>query len=213
MFKYLLILITQLIISNPIKCIFIMAAIVSFYFAGKVPPVESGYRIVANATIDGDQFLIAVDGDVQSPSMQYSVVLYNTDKVYPKTIEIERPMLSLKNNRIIKYEFNGVNALLWIIFTILCIIITILFFMDDDTGWGIDDARQLAIRKSTKCEEEDGKYYYTILDRLVHVDNNLITQNALSSYVCIKSYSDILFYPKFMTKQQKREAKLKKIVG
>jgi len=64
---------------------------------------------------------------------------------------------------ITKHVDNVLLILSWVAFVILCIILLIATFFDDDTNWGFDNVWAKVLHRDIVCEFEAGYYYY-ILD-------------------------------------------------
>ena len=101
----------------------------------------------------------------------------------------------------------------WIFYIKDFIILSIISTVEDDVRWDFEELWDRSVGSLVLCEFEDGKYYYTIYSRMIH-----ISEKPILGYRNIGDRIDInLFnlssYPKFVSKQRNRESLISKLVN
>ena len=194
-FKYL-------VIKNPIKLLMVVGAIVSFNYAGTIPG-EYEYYDIAAQTKDGNTNIYVVrshDGG-ENP---YDVVSSNKEE-------------KVENNQLVYYDYHDANILLWVVFGILILLITIFTIIglandDDEIGWEIEDCYTMSISTLIYCELEGDIFYYMIMGRLIEKRKDQIRYTSnLAREFRIFNISDVFRLPKFSTKTQNRNNILNKL--
>lgn len=204
MFKYLkfiFVFLFELVKSNPIKLIFVVAAITFFSFAGTIPDSHDKYEIVGQTKVENTYIYI------------YKTISDN--KIKYENIWSEGKPADIKNGVITLTSYHGGNYVLWGLFTILTIVLIVAFFIglnDDDIGWELEDSWDEAFCTLVYCEEENGFFYYFALGRLISKrDKQVNRRYRITNELHIGGFRDLYRCPKYQTKTQKRETLLNKI--
>jgi hypothetical protein len=77
--------------------------------------------------------------------------------------------------------------------------------------WDALECWEIAFTTLIRCEIQDGKYYYTIFDRLLFVSDVVVTRKNLSDYFSTNKFEQINNLPKFETKSRKRESLINRL--
>jgi hypothetical protein len=201
--KLVLNFIKYLVIKNPIKLLMVVAAIVTFNYAGTIPGGYEYYDIVSQSK-DGNTNIYVIRSHEQNSENPYDV--YSSNK--PEKIE---------NNQLKFWDYHDGNILIWAVFGILSLLITIFTIIglandNDDIGWDIEDCYTLSISTLIYCELEGDTYHYMIMGRLIdkRKDQLRYTSNVARE-MRIFNMSDVFRLPKFSTKTQKRNNNLDKL--
>jgi len=201
--KLILNFIKYLVIKNPIKLLMVVAAIVTFNYAGTIPGGYEYYDIAAQAK-DGNTYVYVIRSH-DGGGNPYDIVSSNKPE-------------KIQNNQLVYYyDYHDGNIFLWIIFGILSLLITIFTIIglandDDDVGWEIEDCYTLSISTLIYCELEGDTYYYMIMGRLIEMRKDQIRYTSnLAREMRIFNMSDVFRLPKFSTKTQKRNNNLDKL--
>jgi hypothetical protein len=195
--------IKYLIIENPIKLLMVIAAIVAFNYAGTIPGGYEYYDIVSQSK-DGNTNIYVIRSHEQNSENPYDV--YSSNK--PEKIE---------NNQLKFWDYHDGNILIWAVFGILSLLITIFTIIglandNDDIGWDIEDCYTLSISTLIYCELEGDTYYYMIMGRLIEMRKDQMRYSSnLAREMRIFNMSDVYRLPKFSTKTQKRNNNLDKL--
>lgn len=195
-------LIYELITTNIAKSIFLAIALTTLYFS---------YNVDREMTTTSRVYAQFIDG---KNHVNYVI---NSGKGYTVK-EFENP-LKITNNTITYQEMSDVRFLLLLVFWIAVIFLVVAFFMglgssDDDISWEFNDCWLKTLSTLIVCELEDGKYYYTILGRLVYKSDRLFEKyrnDNLAERFNIYGVRDVMNCPKFKTKTQTRNSKLEKL--
>jgi len=195
-------LIYELITTNIAKSIFLAIALTTLYFS---------YNVDREMTTTSRVYAQFIDG---KNHVNYVI---NSGKNYDVK-EFEKP-LKITNNTITYQEMNDARFLLLLVFWITVIILVVMFFMglgsdNDDVSWEFSNCWLRTFSALIVCELEDGKYYYTILGRLVYKSDRLFEKyrnDNLAERFNIYGFRDLMNYPKFKTKTQTRNSKLEKL--
>ena len=111
---------------------------------------------------------------------------------------------------------------MWLLFS-LCllflIISTLVGISDNEASWEIRECITQTMGRFVICEEEDGKYYYTLFGRLILESNKLINKRysdeSTGTYILrdirVYGFADLKCYPKFSTKKRHRDSILSKL--
>jgi hypothetical protein len=203
--KFAFIFLFDLIKSNPVKLIFVAAAITFFSFAGTIPDSHTRYNIIGDMKIE-NRYLYFYK-EIVNNEVKYEYLSYS------------KP-LKVKNDVVVVKSYNDWNYLLWGLFVIITVILIIAFFVglgDDDIAWEIEDSWEEAFSSLIYCEEEDGFFYYFALGRLISKRDTQISRyyyGVLSKpnrELKINGFRDLYRCPKYKTKKEKRETLLNKI--
>jgi hypothetical protein len=199
--KFAFIFLFDLIKSNPVKLIFVAAAITFFSFAGTIPNSHDKYHIVAETKVENTYIYI------------YETI--GDNKIKYENIWSEGKPLVVKNGFISIESYSDGNYLLWGLFVIITVILIIAFFVglgDDDIAWEIEDSWEEAFCSLIYCEEEDGFFYYFALGRLISKrDTQISRYYKPNRELKINGFRDLFICPKYQTKKSKRETLLNKI--
>lgn len=194
--NYISNIIYYLIIKNPIKIAILCVCIILFSFAGTIKEQTDRYDVVKTLNIKDKYIYIYTKNDT------YNLISLD------KEINLENGVLKLK-------KYNEINVLLWVIFSILSFFYFLFLCLADesDRSWELKDCRHLSFSKLIYCEEENGKFYYFAMDRLIAIRNSIVDQK----YCCIAKelgidMTKIKRCPIYYTKQKKREMILNNIL-
>jgi YD repeat-containing protein len=197
--KFTLNLLFELIRTNIVKTIFIIAAVVSFNLAGTFPDTIDTYNIVAETKV-GNTYIYVYE------------TIHDNKAQYENICQEGKP-IEVKNGVITNQSYSGFNILFWVLFVILSIILIICLFGDNsDTNWEFEDAWLTAFTSLISCEEEGGEFYYFALGRLISKTDRQIGRNyRITHELRIDGFRDLYRCPKYQTKTQRRETLLNKI--
>ncbi len=187
--------IKHLIVSNPIKIILLIAAYISFSFAGTFKGSYE-YTDIVSQHKDKNTYIYVVKNDANSSG--YEVLSFDKEQ-------------ETKNEQLKTFDYHDANIVLYVVFglSLLCVIVG--SFIDEDTKWGFDDSYMMAISSLIYCELEDDTYFYMILDRLITKSDRRNMSHNIAGNLGIHNMSDVYRLPKFSTKTQKRNNNLDKL--
>jgi hypothetical protein len=122
----------------------------------------------------------------------------------------------ITNNKILHQTDTGTFTLcvvLTVVMGIIFVILLIASIVEDDVAWDLMEVFHKTISVLIECELEDGKYHYTILGRLISMQNEkqYIGDTSLAYRFDINNITTILNLPKFKTKTEKRSRSLDKL--
>lgn len=194
--KYLYYFLVELFKKNPGKSICFIIGMVAFNFAGTFPNWDKEIKIEKEVKVDSGW--VYLYQKIEENKIKYEMI-YSPEK------------LELKSGIYKSSEYHGANVFFWVL-SIVSLIVVIIGTFDSNNDWEFDEVRGHTIGRLSKCEFEDGDYYYIISGRLIGKTNRQ-HNNYKSIYrnFGINSLSDILICPKFETKTSKRESKLSKL--
>jgi hypothetical protein len=195
--------IKHLIISNPIKIIFLIGAYISFNFAGTFKGSYEYIDIVSQYK-DKNTYIYVVKNETNSSG--YEVLSFDKEQ---KT----------KNEQLRTFDYHDANIVLYVIFGISLLCVIVGSFIDEDTEWDFNHSYQIAISSLIYCELEDDTYFYMIMGRLIDKRKDQIRYMGGKTYATsnvaremkIFNMSDVYRLPKFSTKTQKRNNNLDKL--
>ena len=122
------------------------------------------------------------------------------------------PFKLTKNNNIIEYKFNDLNVIISSLYFICFIIVVVgIFASDDDMNYELCKVFSRTVSFFTKCDVEDGKFYYYFGDKLIGQSNNQRSGSNISSYYNVTSLTILNNCPEYKTLQRKRENILNKL--
>lgn len=207
--KFILIFLFDLAKNNVAKTIFISIMTVSYIYMGTFPNNREEYRIVKQDKIENTFIYI------------YPTVSDN--KVSFGILSSTEP-LKLENNKYVFYTEHGANVFFYIIFGIsafIFLIMTIGALMgENEAQWDFGDSLKYTFSRFINCEEENGKFYYTLFGRLVSVKDSIIEssrhdrsyrQSLMYQLNIVGSFSELSAFPKYKTKKNKRSELLEKM--
>lgn len=122
----------------------------------------------------------------------------------------------ITNNQILHQTDTEIFTLcvaLTVVMGIVFVVLLILSINDDAVAWDLMEVFHKTISVLIECELEDGKYHYTILGRLISMQNKkqYIGNGNLAYQFNINNITTILNLPKFKTKTEKRNSLLAKL--
>ncbi len=193
--------IKYLIIKNPIKLSLVIISIITFNYAGTFKGGYDYYDVVSEGTHGNIHIYV-----VQTKSTDIGYEIITSDKKE-----------NIKNGQIAVWNYNDLNVLFYVLFSISLIIVIIATIIgisndDDDVSWETENCYQRAITTLIYCELENDTYHYMIMGRLIQKRSDQIrfTSNFAGEFR-IYNISDIYRLPKFSTKTQKRNNILNKL--
>jgi hypothetical protein len=187
--------IKHLIISNPIKIIFLIGAYISFNFAGTFKGSYEYIDIVSQYK-DKNTYIYVIKN--KSTSSGYEILSFDKKQ-------------EVKNEQLKTFDYNDVNIILYTVFGLSLLVVTFGSFIDRAASWCFDESYQMAISSLIYCELEGDTYFYMILDRLIIKKENRITSHNIAGNLGIYNISDVYRLPRFSTKKQNRNNLLDKL--
>ena len=157
--KYAKQFLIELIKKNPVKTVTLFLTLIFFYFAGSLPSYVKNIKIEKTVKVDTGWVYI------------YSQISEN--KIKYELIHSDVP-LKIENSFYSKLEYHEANFLLWVLFTVGCLIFISGTFSDE--GWGVSDVSKSTLNSLITCEYENGEYLYFIEDRLIGKTTHQIQQ-------------------------------------
>jgi len=198
--KFFLTFLLELVKTNIVKTIFVVVSIISFHYAGTFPDTTDTYNVVTETKVENTY--IYVCRTISDNQIKY------------ENIWQEGKPIEVKNGVIASKSYSGFNILFWIIFSIstLLVVIASLFMGDTDVSWELEEAWKEAFSTLIYCEEENGKFYYFALGRLISKRDRQISRGYRAAQeLSISGFRDLYRCPKYQTKTQRRETLLNKI--
>jgi hypothetical protein len=200
MVRYYLGVIWQLIITNPIKIVALILAIISYNYAGSFKSGTYKQPIVKEFNDGGIWVYLARS---TNNSSGYEVMTTQSKQ-------------KLVDNCLVLEDYDDRNVLLWILFgvTLLVFVISTIIGLlngDDDIGWDLDSCQEISINNLIYCELEDDTFYYMAFGRLIGQSKTQLKSRSIADSFRIHSLSDLKKCPKFSTKTQKRNNLLDKL--
>src|ERR1035437_7451377 len=119
----------RLITDSPVKMIFLLAGITSFFIVRDVSKERVEYGVISSFTNDGVENYV-VRG--KSSEKGYSVTTLDKDNDVLKTLVFPD---GTTRTKIYSNEFTVTCVLLWILFILCCIVTIVGFFAGSDGGW------------------------------------------------------------------------------
>jgi hypothetical protein len=200
MVRYFLGVIWQLIITNPIKILALILAIISYNYAGSFKSGTYKEPIVKEFNDGGIWVYIARS---TNNSSGYEVMTTQSKQ-------------KLVDNCLVLEDYDDRNVLLWILFgvtSLISVVSTIIGLLngDDDIGWDLDSCQERSINNLIYCELEGDTFYYMAFGRLIGQSKTQLKSRSIADSFRIHSLSDLKKCPKFSTKTQKRNNLLDKL--
>ncbi len=203
--KFFLLFLFDVIKTNPAKIIFLVICLFSFSKAGTYADVKESYTIVDSLKVKEHNGInhLYITAALDNNKLKYDLLSSTTP-------------LKIVNGKYEYMAYSDVNLGFWVAFWISLAFLVIAFFMglgDDDISWEIPKCWQGSFASMIICEEENGKFYYMCLGRLLIVRDQVYNTSYRSMYhdFNIRGFRDLNLYPKFQTKQNKRQSKLDKL--
>jgi hypothetical protein len=194
---FILSLIQELITTNWTKFIFIIIGLSSLYLSDVVDKEELRIeKIVSEFISDGEH------------------VYYYKSASYYKYVKYGDEGVVVKDKSLIITEYTDLYITFTTLYIISLILIISAFFIGNDdreVSWEFEDCFEIAFTTLIRCEIQDGKYYYTIFDRLISIRDDLVGRKNLSGYFSINRFVEISNLPKFETKSRKRESLINRL--
>lgn len=198
--KFTLTFLFELIKTNIVKTIFIIAAITAFMFAGTFKDDVDSYDVAGVVKVDNNYVYVCK-------------TIHDNKIKYENFWDVKE--IPIKEGKIYISSYSFANGFLWVIFSILTIVLivaTLIGRSDDVIGWELEDAWKEAFCTLIYCEEENGYFYYFALDRLISKTDRQIGRNyRITHELGIDGFRDLYRCPKYQTKTQRRETLLNKI--
>lgn len=122
------------------------------------------------------------------------------------------PFKLTKNNNIIEYKYNDANVFVWIVYVICFLMVVVgIFANDDEMNYDLGKVFSRTVSFFTKCEVEDGKFYYYFGDKLIGENNQKRSDSNIARYYNITSLTVLNNCPEWKSIQRKRENILNKL--
>ena len=138
-------------------------------------------------------------------------VYYASDNSF-NVLKFDKEQTISPDGYLTKDKDNVWLILSWIGFVVLCIVLLVATFQDDDDfNWGFSERWADVLHRDIVCEFEDDLYYYILDNKLLCKSQDKITR--LYDHVNRYISSPNLFLEYKGTKQQKRNNKLDKILS
>ena len=188
----------NIIRKNILKTIFVALAITGFHFSHYYTEDVIESKTATHVIKTGKNYTYFFkEGDNRYSTMVFDGPLKNNTYVYKDT----------------QGEYIWLQALGWV----SLIILVIAFFMglgEDDVSWEFDECMEKSLSFLIDCEFEDNKFYYFALGRLIRKSDRQLNDyyRNIAHELNIRSFSDILNCPKFMTRSQRRGKLLDELV-
>jgi hypothetical protein len=188
----------NIIRKNILKTIFVALAITGFHFSHYYTEDVIESKTATHVIKTGKNYTYFFkEGDNRYSTMVFDGPLKNNTYVYKDT----------------QGEYIWLQALGWA----SLIILVIAFFMglgEDDVSWEFDECMEKSLSFLIDCEFEDNKFYYFALGRLIRKSDRQLNDyyRNIAHELNIRSFSDILNCPKFMTRSQRRGKLLDELV-
>jgi hypothetical protein len=200
MIRYFLGVTWQLIITNPIKILALIIAIISYNYAGSF---KSGTYKEPIAKEFNDGGIWVYISRSNNNSTGYEVMTSQSKQ-------------KLVDNCLILEDYDYRNVLLWALFgvtSLVFVISTIIGLVNDDNdlGWDLDSCQEKSINNLIYCELEGDTFYYMAFGRLIGKSNTQINPRRVAYHFDTYSLSDLRKCPKFSTKTKKRNNLLDKL--
>lgn len=194
-FKFSILFLYKLIITNPCKLIFIFLSCFFWVKAGTYPDVKSTLPVVDSLKSDGN-FL-------------YVYKTIKNDKINYDIWESNVPV-KLVNSAIIYDDYNDKNVLCWAGFA-CCLIITIVILSisisNSDIAWNFSKSFNWALSWFVKADMVDDYYIQYVFGKMVSKQMHL---NSVE-YLNINNLRNLRSLPDYESVNEKRDRTLKKI--
>lgn len=188
----------SLIKDNIAKSIMLIVSITCFIFAGTLDD-----DVITRNIVGQNKIIIGVDTTF--------IYLYLNDQKSIQCENFKSEQKLLPNKTIVYTQYNGFNVALWVLFVIFMIIVLVgTFHPDDDLNWEIRQNWINSLIGEVKVIEESNKFYWVLRNKLLVVNDipndPWFIKQKVEEYV---SYTNI--FPEFVSMEDKRSRKLKKI--
>ena len=195
--KFFFLFLFDVIRSNPVKVTFLVLCIIGYINAGTYPSYKSYYTVVDSLIVkeQGVNTHIYITSSVDENKIKYDLLTSNTP-------------LKITNGKYEFMEYHGANIFFWALFGVMAFLLVLCLIVagtgDDDVSWEIDRCWRDAFTILITCEEENGKFYYMCLGRLLAVRDEVASFRHSSVYyeLNVQGFRDLHLYPKFQTKQR-----------
>lgn len=198
--KFTLVLLLELVRTNIVKMLYLIFAILTFTYAGTFKDDVDSYNVATVVKVDNNY--VYVCKTIHDNQIKYENIW--DDKEIP-----------MKDGKIYVSSYSFTNGFLWVIFGVLSILLiaaTLMGLNDDDLGWELEDCWYEAFGTLIYCEEENGKFYYFALGRLISERDRQVSRSyKITRELSIGGFRDLYRCPKYQTKTQRRETLLNKI--
>ena len=140
----------------------------------------------------------------------FCYLYYDDGNLKMKTRTI--PFKLTKNNNIIEYKYNDANIVVWLAYVICFLMVVVgIFANDDEMNYELGKVFSRTVSFFTKCEVEDGKFYYYFGDKLIGENNQKRSDSNIAYYYNITSLTVLNNCPEWKSIQRKRENILNKL--
>jgi hypothetical protein len=189
-FVYLL----NFIKTNKVKSVAIGLLILLTPFLNSLSDIKVVTHVVKEFKHEGNHcYLYYDDGDLE---MKTSLI----------------PFKLTKNNNIVEYKYNDANVVVWVVYVIVFIMVVVgIFANDDETNYELDRVFSKTVSFFTKCEVEDGRFYYYFGNKLIGENSNRRTESNIANYFGVRSLTELNNCPEWKSIQRKRENILNKL--
>lgn len=194
-FKFSILFLYKLIITNPWKLIFIFLSCFFWTKAGTYPDVKTAIPVVDSLKSDGNFLYV------------YRIV--ENDKINYDIWKSDKPA-KLVNSTIIYDKYNDKNVLYWVGF-VCCLIITIVILgmaiSDSDAAWNFSKSFNWTLSWFVKTDIVGEYYIQYVFGKMVSKQMHL---NSVE-YLNINNLRNLRALPDYESVSEKRERSLKKI--
>lgn len=205
---FILYFIKNLVVNNPYKLLMILSLFVLWRIGPRIDKVENTYRFIQSFEY-GSKWLFITEGGRAAGgygSSGFNVVSFDE---CPEVISREPSGAGIF--KVVEHDI--LTFLVIILFVVIAIILIVFSVINDDySGWELDDiiekSKSDSIIRQISCELEDGIFYYIYKGRLLIRSNTQLNDYNLVD--CAKRFS-LSTLPKFATKQERRDKKLKEL--
>ena len=173
----------------------IVLSIITFNYAGTFEDTKYESYVVKELVVE--DFPVDCPSCDLSNTYLYITLSISNDEIKYDVIKRKEPE-SLKDGKIIWYEYSGYNIFFWVLFSICIITLVLMTFSEEiDARWKFRDPYRDALKMMIHTEYKDGIYYYISFGRLLGKrDQQIIRDNILYDF-SISRLSDIMFHPPF----------------
>lgn len=204
--KLVFVFILNLIKRNPVKLVFLIVLAISFSKAGTYPDTKVSYSIIDSLCVkepDNKKCYLYIVNSYSDGNIKYEILKSDTP------IKVIKGIYS-------NMEYAGFNIFLWVLVGLSSFLLLVCFFIgiggDDQVEWEFKDVWRESFNSLVICVEEDGKYYYMCFGRLIKMNDTLLSNyNSKYNLFGLNGFSDLHIYPKFETRQSKRNRHLNKL--
>ena len=178
---------------NKVKTIAIGLIILLTPVLNSIPDKKEVTHVVKELNIEGSHcYFYFNDGDLE---MRSSV----------------KPIKLTKENNIVEYKYNDSNILVWIIYIISFVFVIVgIFAGEDEMNYQLDRVFSKTVSFFTKCEVENGSFYYYFGNKLIGENGYRRTESNIANYFGVRSLTELNNCPEWKSIQRKRENILNK---